>query len=179
MPYQETTVDFDDEFERLESRRKTVAEEAASLDEGNPLRQQKVQEGMALDKQVEGVAWARDHAHEDDSVPVWDAPADGVVLGGLSGGEFARVEDKLASTKQNGVDVGSGALRIHNVAMGTVTAPYIREGMSLQEKVGAVSQLPDSYLRWASSKIDELTRPEGNGQRAFADLLRDAQEASN
>lgn len=76
-------------------------------------------------------------------------------------------------------NAGTGTSRQLLVADGTVDAPYVDESMSDAERVGAVGRLPYNYLKWAESRVNQLTGTgggdEGNGGKRFADFLADAQ----
>lgn len=179
MALRQRRYEFDAEISRIEDRQDELATEAAGLDRDNPAFAQKRQRGHTLDSHLSGLRWARDEAHEDDSVTHWDEEVDGVELGGLTGGEFGMVQDAVqdaaAGTEHN---VGDGARRIHNVAAGTVDAPYHDPKLSHQEMVARVGNLPIAYLMWANERVDELTSVEGNGQRGFDSLLLDKRAES-
>jgi hypothetical protein len=160
MPLQQEEITLETEIERLEQDRETIAEQAAALADGNPRRAELVQEGVEIDTYLKGLRWAVDE---------WDA--DIITLSGLTGGEFGRVEDQVVSAAEQGGQPGSGATRVHLVASGTVDAPYVEDDMSEQQRIGAVSQLPITFLKWAEYRVDELTTVGGNGDESFSDLL--------
>lgn len=168
MPLREQRFDFQEEIDRLEAECREVAERLASLDDSNPKREELLEEGQSLDAQLAGVRWAVD-AHDDEAVPVWDAAVDGVRLGGLTGGEFGRVEDDL---RDGGG--GGGMVRVLMVARGTLDAPYVDDGMSDKEVIGATSSLPLTFLKWAQARVNEMTTVGGNGEKRFGDFLDEA-----
>jgi hypothetical protein len=177
MPLQKDHIRFDDEIERLEQEREELAEQLAPLDDDNPAAQRLAQRGEDIDVNLKGLRWARDDAHksddDSDGVPVWDEPVDGVTLAGLTGGEYGQVEDEL----EGETGTGSGATRVYFVAKGTVDAPYVDPSAEYRQQVGAVSQLPIAFLKWAESKINDLSsvgEAEGN---SFAALVQEKQAA--
>lgn len=165
MTLQEKRYNFEEEIERFESELKETAQEAAGLDDANPAKQDLLQEGRKLDSHLAGVRWANEE---------WDV--EGVTLGGLTGGEFGKVEDGL---RQEG-NAGGGATRVFLVESGTVDAPYVDESMSQDERTAAVAQLPITYLKWAKAQIDDLTTVGGNGSgKRFADWYEESQSRQN
>lgn len=176
MPLREEHYTFSDEIERLENRRRELANEAADLPEDSSYRTQLVQEGVHIDQQLKGLYWARDDAHDDEAVPQWDSDVDGVTLAGLTGGEYGAVEDDAQGAGQQ---AGTGTTRVLLVAKGTVNAPYVDGVADEDGKVAAVAQLPAPYLQWAETHIDEMTTL-GNPERAsFGSLLAEASEESD
>jgi len=175
MTFQDTELVFDEEIERLRERRAEVAVEVSELPDGSDRAVALRQVNQELEARLAGVLWARDTAHkpeDEGGVSVWDADVDAVTLGGLTGGEYGRLQDDL----EYDVDglAGNGAARVYQVARGTVAAPYLtdsegsaREGDAL---VGAVSQLPITYLKWAEAQIEERTTLGGNGLQPFESL---------
>lgn len=167
MPLRTETYDLDAEAERLAERCQEVATAAAELDADDPRRETRLAEGQQLDAQLAGVRWAQT-AHDDDDVTVWDTAVDSVELGGLTGGEWYRIEDDLTDEGSVG-----GATNVIMVAEGTIDAPYLRDGE--KATIAAVSQLPLSYLKWAEARINDLSgvQDQGNAKR-FGDWLQDA-----
>jgi hypothetical protein len=166
MPLQQEEITLTSEIQRLEQEREDIAEQAATLAEGNPKRPELVEEGIEIDTYLKGLRWATNEWGEET-----------ITLSGLTGGEFGKVEDTVvsAAAEQN-TQPGGGATRVHLVASGTVNAPYIEDDMSEKQRVGAVSQLPITFLKWAEYKVDELTTVGGNGGTSFSDLLAAKQD---
>lgn len=165
MPLETQYYEFDAEIERIGDEIQETAEQLAPLDADNPAVPQLQQVGQQLQSQLDGVRWARE---------AWDV--DGVTLAGLTGGEYGHVEDEM------GDDWGPGKARVYFVAKGTAEAPYIEEGMDLDERVEGVAALPIGYLRWADARIHELmsagTGGEGNGNDFAASLQAARQQTS-
>lgn len=174
MTLREETVNLDDEVERLKDATREKAEQVADLDEDVPeeivaeLRRQ----GDELDAQLAGVRWARDRAHESEVVPRWDEPVDELTFAGLSAGEVGRIEDDVE-------DGGAGMVRVMWVAHGTVDAPYVDPDMTVEERIGAVAQLPIGFVKWAEARVDDLSTVEGNGGKRFDDWLADAKQETS
>ena len=166
MPLRTETYTFTDEIDRLEQRCQEIADEVVDLPDDDPRKQERLAEGQQLDAQLAGVRWAQ-RGHADSDVPAWDRDVDAVTLGGLTGGEFGRVEDDVTED-----DVGGGGTRVYLVEAGTVDAPYLGGGMAEPDRIAAVASLPLPYLKWAEARINALTgtSDEGNGQR-FGDML--------
>jgi len=169
MPLQTKEIDLASEIDRLEQRRRDLAEQAASLADDNPKRGELVQEGNEIDTYLHGLNWALEE---------WET--DTVTFSGLTGGEFGRVEDSVVSSAaERGEQLGGGATRVYLVASGTVDAPYLDDEMTEEQRIGAVSQLPITYLKWAEYRIDELTTM-GNGvETSFNALLAETQTESD
>lgn len=170
MPLRTETYDLDDEVQRLE-------EKAAELDgvlngaDDNPAVRQLRGERAGIEAALEGARWARDEAFEADYAPQWDEDVDEITLGGLTAGEVASMEDGLGGG-------GGGAVRINQVAKATIDAPYIDDSMDGDERVATVAQLPNSYVKWAQARVDELTGVGGNEETNYRELYEEMQEAS-
>lgn len=170
MPLRTETYNFDEEERRLEDRLEELDDVLEEIDDDHSAAESFANERTGLQDALEGVRWARDEAHEADYAPMWDEAVDGVTLGGLTAGEAAALEDDIG---ENGG--GTGAIRIYQVAKGTVEAPYVDDSMDDDQRVGTVSQLPNSYVRWAQARIDDLTGVGGNGETSYSDLLEEIQ----
>lgn len=168
MPLREETYNLAEEVDRIEAELQDIAEQVADLDANNPARQDLLEDGQSLDAQLKGVRWAKT-AHEDDAVGVWDADTDEIRLGGLTGGEFGRLQDDIS-----GADLGQGGVRTIMVARGTLDAPYVPADGDEDQAVGNTSQLPVTYLKWAQNRINDLTTLGGNGGPGFEDYLEAA-----
>ncbi|MFA1612055.1 hypothetical protein [Halobellus rubicundus] len=162
MPLRKKTIDFDEEIKRLESRREELLEQAATLESGNPELQRLQSEGQTIDDRLAGVRWARDEAFDDSAVSVWDEDVDEIILGGLTGREYGKVEDELGSAaSERGVSLANGTARIYLVARGTVSAPYV-DGYDETEELAATGELPRQFLAWAEAHIDDLSTVGGS-----------------
>lgn len=165
MPLRTKTVDLKEEADRLQAELETLREKAAEMDE---VPEVLIHAGERLQTQLRGVEWAQ-AAHEDDDVDVWDADVETVTLGGLTGGEFAALEDTIAAdVAARGHDgPTNGANRVHLVAAGTVDAPYHDPEAPLTERVATASKLPLAYQKWVEATVNDLTSV-GNGDgRSF------------
>jgi len=174
VPTQTQHYDLHDEVQRLEQKRRELAREAAGLDRDDPERQDILQENGEIEAHLDGLEGVLDPPAEV-SVPQFAE----VTLAGLTGGEYGRVEDTLVNTALDRGDgsVGNGAQRVHLVAKGTVEAPYIDEDASYERQVATTAQLPLGYLKWAESRVDQMTSV-GNGDReSFESLIAASSES--
>lgn len=170
MPLRESTLSFSDEIKRLEAERDELADAVAGLDADHPERDQKVERGSNIDGHLDGLEWAQT-AHEDDAVPAWDESVDAVTLGGLTGGEYGRLEQELTDAAQQSDQGIQGAQRVYQVRAGTVDAPYLDPAADDLSQLTAVASLPVGFLQWAQDRIDDLSSV-GNGDRdSFAALV--------
>lgn len=167
MPLRTETYDFDEEIDRIEDEIDDLEEVIEAIDEGNPQAPAVMERYQSLQTHLQGVRWARDEAFEADYADAWDEDVDAVTLGGLTGGEFGKIQDDAQGS-------GSGAARIYQVEAGTVDAPYLDDGMDDDERIATVSGLPIHYLMWAEARIDDLTGLGGNGQLNYDELLAQA-----
>ena len=167
MPLETRTYDLAEELEELRDRRDELAEQVASLDEANPGYQDVLSEGQEVDNHIAGLEWALEEWTDGDETVE-------VTLAGLTGGEYGRVQDRVAGT-----DKGGGAARVHLVASGTVDAPNHDPDAEYEANLAAASQLPFQYLKWAEAQVNDLTSVGGNGGRSFAALVREKQSTSD
>lgn len=170
MPLRTETYDLNDEVQRLADRIDELDAVLEDVDDGNPAAEPLQNERVGLETALEGVRWARDDAFDADYAPQWDEATGEITLGGLTAGEFGSLEDDIGTGGG-----GSGAARIYQVAKGTVDAPYVDGSMDDDEQIGAVSQLPVSYTKWAEARIDELTGVGGNEETSYRELYREMQ----
>lgn len=173
MPLRTDTFDLDEEVERLREERDAVAEELAALPEDAPGTGDLGRRGQRLDDMLAGVLWARDEAHADDAVAVWDEPAETITLGGLTGGEYGAIEDDVrTSATDQGLSSAEGTARTFMVARGTVDAPYHDPDADEDAQLAAAAQLPYQYLTWAEAHINEMTTVGNGGEKSFGALVR-------
>ncbi|MDQ2053233.1 hypothetical protein [Halobellus sp. H-GB7] len=170
MPLGTNTLNFDDEVQRLREKREELLDRVAALDPDNPEAARLEQRGQNIDDYLAGLRWARDEAYEDPDVSVWDADADAVTLCGLTGGEYAGVEDDVRSAALEREQASaSGTSRVYMVAHGTVDAPYHDEDYSDAELLAATQQLPYQFLKWAEMHINRMTTVGGQeGNQSFS-----------
>jgi hypothetical protein len=170
MPLRERTVDIADEIDRLEREREALIDEVAAMDDGHPEAAAKVERGRELDAHLDGLEWAQ-RAHEDDAVPAWDEDVDTLTFGGLTGGEYGKLEQDLTEAAANSNQGIAGAERVYQVRAGTINAPYLDPAADGVEQLSAVASLPVGFLKYAQDQIDELSSV-GNGDRQpFDDLV--------
>lgn len=170
MPLRTKTYNLNEEVQRLEDRADELDDVLEDVEDGNPAAEPLQSERGGLETVLEGVRWARDDAFEADFAPQWDEDVDEITFGGLTAGELAQLEDDIGT---NGG--GSGAARIYQVAKGTVDAPYIDKDADEDQRIGAVSGLPGPFVKWAESRIDQLTGVGGNGEVSYRELYEEMQ----
>lgn len=173
MSLRETTIDLEEELQRLKDEREELAAAVAGMDSGTA-RQAKAQEGVQMDSYIDGVAWAAHNAADDDDVEAWDEDVSTITLSGLTGGEFSAVEGELAeySNGRNPAKVQ----RVFQVRAGTVDAPYVGDDMTEDEEIYATASLPPGFLLWAEWKIDELSQVSDELGNDFGDLVAEKRE---
>ena len=154
MPLDTATIDLEAEREDLLEAREDLAEKLAGIGPSNPAYDDLENQGKRIDNRLEGIEWALD---------AWDDTT--VTLAAPNGGEFGKVEDRIAEASGNtDVEPGQGASRVYMVAQGTVEAPYVDGAETFEAKLSATAQLPVPYLKWANDRINELMSV-GNGER--------------
>lgn len=168
MPLQTRAYDLAEEVQRLEDRRRELAAEARALAPDDPERQALIEENADIETYLDGLEGVLDPPAAV-SIPQFDH----VTLAGLTGGEYGRVEDTLvdAALDRGNDSVGNGAQRVHLVAKGTVEAPYVDSDAGYDQRVAATAQLPLGYLKWAESRVDEMTSVGNDERESFESLL--------
>lgn len=171
MPRKTEIYDLEAEHARIDTELDDLADEVADLDEDNPLYDQKVEEAAALERQLAGLSWALYPDEDDDHDPYEE-----ITLGALSAGEYADVRDTLAGESDE-TKGDAGVTGILLAARGIVDAPFIeQDDPSFDEKIGAVSSLAPHFQDWISTRVDDLSTPDIEGN-AFAQRLAE-REAS-
>jgi hypothetical protein len=183
MPLTTTTYTIHEEINRLEQRREEIAAETAQTEEGTDRFQNLVDEGVALDSQLNGLRWAAREWGEDATITV----------GGLTKGEKTTVDKRVhhddqqfrrqlsqgrrESQSTSAADPGQS---VHTCAMGLRDAPPVPDAASDHDKfVQIVKDLPVEFCGWLERRINELTtvRDEGNS-KSFAELVAEKRAAS-
>jgi hypothetical protein len=172
MPLRTETYNFDEEEQRLEDKLDEINDVLDDVDNSD-IRQRFETEQTQVETHLQGVRWARDEAFDAEYAPMWDADVDAVTFGGLTGGEFGALEDDVG--EHGG---GAGAVRVYQVAKGTVDAPYVDDSMGEDERVATISDLPVAFLKWAQDRIDALTGVGGNGETNYRALYEEISESS-
>lgn len=170
MPLRTRTVNLAEELEALEAEREQLLGEVAEMDDGNPEAASKIERGRDLDAHLDGLEWAID-AHEDDAVPEWDQDVETITLGGLTGGEYGKLEQDLTEAAQQSDQGVAGAERVYQVRAGTVDAPYLDPGAEDVTQIAAVASLPVGFLKWAQSVVDDLSSVGNGDRRSFDDSV--------
>lgn len=170
MPLRERTVDIAEEIDRLERERERLIDEVAAMDDGSPEAAPKVERGRELDAHLDGLEWAQT-AHEDDAVPAWDEAVDTLTFGGLTGGEYGKLEQDLSEAAANSGQGIAGAERVYQVRAGTVDAPFLDPAAEDIEQIAAVASLPVGFLKYAQDQIDDLSSVGNSDRPSFDDSV--------
>lgn len=152
MPLTTETFDLEETLGGKRAEREDLAEQIAPLDPQNPAFESLAQQGNALDTHVAGLEWA---------IREWDV--DAVTLSGLTGGEYAKLENEI---QRDGT--GPADARLVTIVHGTDDAPFV--GAGEKETYVAVGQLPVAVQKWLEYEINELTSV-GNSETTFARLV--------
>ncbi|GAA0200257.1 hypothetical protein ACFFQF_00920 [Haladaptatus pallidirubidus] len=156
----------------------------AWLDQNYETRAQYVRDGRVddfLDK-IEAVETSqnvkdavesrRSNRIDDDSVTI--------TIGALTTGEFADVQDRTESLRNQMVGMGDdpvvqGAGSIYRTAAGLIDAPPIDADTDLPQKTAVIRETPPHFKEWLEGRVSEFSTPDvdvGN----FNERLQRAQE---
>lgn len=153
MTLTESELVLSDERARLDDRLDELADEIVAADEPAALREVAAQ----VETRLAGVAHLID-AHSADAT---------VTVRGLTAGEYAKVEDRLAAMRAEapGEDV-PGAQTNLVAAAGLVDAPFVPADVDpddLGAMLEVVSDQPVGVARWLYALVDDRMSLEGNG----------------
>lgn len=182
MPLTTTTYTISEEISRLEQRREEIAAETAQTEEETDRFQELVDEGIALDSQLNGLRWA---AQE------WGADAT-ITVGGLTKGEKTTVDKRVQHDSQQfrrqlpQTQQPAGATpsedpgqSVHTCAMGLRDAPPVPDAASDHDKfVQIVKELPVEFCGWLERRINELTTVREGNSKSFVELVAEKRDAS-
>lgn len=157
MTFAESTYTMRVERSRLDKKLDEYAEKLADIEDDTASGQAIMREANDHDVMLSGVEYLIDEYGGDATVEV----------GGLTSGEYARVEDWVAKSREQagGSDV-PGVRRNVFSAAGLQEAPFLdadaleeaetpRE--ELEVKVGIVSNLPLGCAKWLQDRVNEET----------------------
>lgn len=170
MPRDTTTYVAGEERERIDARLDTLADTAAQHDADSDAYAEAVEEASRLEQHLVALQWLVDEHGADAEVTV----------GGLTTGEYAQAQDRVADDQASRVGGGSteGASRVYFVASGLVAAPFIDAENPLDKRVTAVSNLPPQVTTWLEHAIDEATVPADPGN-SFKERVRARSQNAN
>jgi len=161
MPLETRACVIEEEIELIENQIDDIATDVAQLDPTSKRAERLEARGNRLDAHRRGLEWAR-REYGGDAV---------IELGGLTAGEYGRMEDDLPD------DAGDGATRTTYVAHGTVDAPYAAD--DIDTTIANVATLPIGLVRWAEGQINGLTSVGDTGNRFYSSLAaKRAEETS-
>lgn len=97
---------------------------------------------------------------------------------GLTAGDYARVEDRLANSPNS----GPGSSRTLTTAAALQAAPFLDERdadpRSLEETAPVVADLPPTVVRWLHHVADDLTTVGADEGNSFERRVRDRMSAA-
>jgi hypothetical protein len=160
---QAETLRLGDERDRLDSRLDELADQIVNADEPAALRQVASQ----VETRLSGLAYLVDEYGADATVTVR----------GLTAGEYARVEDRLAAMRaEASADSVPGAQTNLFAAAGLVDAPFADDCDDLDAALAVVADQPVGVAKWLYAQVDDRTGVEGNGYEPLSERLADRLE---
>lgn len=150
MPYASETVDLAAEQQRLEEAYREAKVRAEELDRDADGYEAAVTEASEARTHYNAIQYLRD-----------EYDAESVTFGKLTGGEYARVTDRMGDLKSQKVGHGpsggaiQGAAQLYWAGMSLVEAPFISDGDGFEERVEAVRDLPAEVTRWLASEASD------------------------
>jgi len=168
MPLDTTTIDLNQEYQRLTDEMEAHAEEQAQYERGSDGARVAAAQGQRVERLRAGVAWALGYpnAAESDGAG-WKT--DTVTLGSLTNGDRHLVDDVSDEPGYKRADA--------YVAIGTVDAPYLEHDADetlVDEFKSTVRNIPDlhpSFVDWAEDRITELSRV-GETGNSYLELVQ-------
>jgi hypothetical protein len=165
MPLDRREIVLSEEIKRIDDKMDELLEQVADLHPDNPAVDDLQSKGRQLDTHLSGLEWAQEE---------WGADAT-IILEGLTGGEFAKVEDELSDVAVGRQRRGGqpGARRVFLVAFGVDDAPYLDDGADDDARIAAAGALPLAFQKWAEAQINELSSVGGNERPSWSQLLKE------
>ncbi|PSP80166.1 hypothetical protein BRC81_02960 [Halobacteriales archaeon QS_1_68_20] len=161
-PFTEREVRLGDAFDELDAHLDELAAMLQDADSETASAQALLRRANETEARLSGVAWLIEEYGEDATVTVT----------GLGAGDFARVEDRVATIRAQSDEPGGvpGSKRNVVAAAGLVDAPFLdldedaSERQQFKQKLGAVGsdQLPVGVTKWLEHLVNEESSIEGN-----------------
>lgn len=171
MPRNTTTLQLGDALDDLNNRLDELAERTVDEtrdtadDQREDIEATMQHAGGTVERYRDGVSWAVDEYGADATV----------TIGGLTTGEYGRVEDRAAdASREKGGGSTEGIVRVFQIAAGLEDAPFVDAGAGFEERAAAVRELPPQLAEWLQSKVNEQGSLGGNG-KSFSSLLAEKQ----
>jgi hypothetical protein len=162
MTLGQETLTLSEEHQRLDNRLEDLADKIVQADDPAALRSV----GAQVETRLSGVAYLAGE-HGPDAT---------VTIRGLTAGDYAEVEDRLAQMRaEAGQEELPGASTNLFAAGGLVTAPFIEDNPPLEDRLAAVADQPVGVAKWLESRVNELTTVEGNGFKRLDRRIADKQ----
>lgn len=156
----ERTLALADERDRLDERLDELADKIVAADDPTTLQQVASQ----VETRLSGVAYLCSQ---------YDPEAASVTVRGLTAGEYARVEDRLAAMRDeaDGDRIPGSETNVF-AAAGLVAAPFIDDrDPDLDTALQAVAGQPIGVAKWLESRVNEETTVEGNGYARLSERI--------
>jgi len=151
MPIRTETYDLAEEYDDLTERIDTLADDLDKYDADTPHFEQAAATRDELQRRLHGLERFAD-VYPD---------ATEVTLGELSPAEYAALESHLPD------GYGQQEYRTVMTAVATVDAPYLADGVEATIQT-VLDEVPAYFTRWATTKADDLLRPEDVGENPFS-----------
>jgi len=161
------TLTLSEERQRLDTRLEELADKIVQADDPAALRSV----GAQIETRLSGVVYLADKHGADTTV----------VVRGLTAGDYAEVEDRLAQMREEaGQEELPGASTNLFAAGGLVDAPFIDgdgDNPPLEDRLAAVADQPVGVAKWLESRVNDCTTVEGNDFRRLDKRIADKQTA--
>lgn len=162
MPLNERTYDLEEALQDVNDDMEDTLDELEKYEPGTPGFERLNERGALLETQRIGL---------EQSLEEWDATE--VTLGELTAGEYAFVQ------KHAGDNPSEQAIRNLYVAVGTVDAPYCKDGNE-ETALAVADECRPGYVQWAERKInDQAAVGDTGNSKSWASLRQErlAQDA--
>jgi len=156
MTLEESTISLGDERNRLNDRLDELADGAAEADEDAVATYRQL--AHEVETHLSGVVYLCEKHGADATV----------TIRGLTAGEFAQVEDRVAAKREQSTQQSLPGYRDNVMAAsGLVDAPFLpdRDGVDdwYETKLATVADAPVGVAKWLMSRVNEETSvSEGN-----------------
>jgi len=179
MPRTET-YNLRDELERVYSEMKDLADEAAALDEDEPVPSRIETRVSDLERQYLGLAWA---LNEDEDADKRDRDAyERVTISELTtGAHLSAGAEMEQDIKDSNIAAGADTERLYRVAKAVDDADFLTGDAGFSDTFLKVAGMKPHFFFWLEERVDDLTTPtvEGNGFAALVQERRSTNESQS
>lgn len=158
MSFDDTTLRLGDERDRLDGQLDDYAAQLQAADTADAIQRLAAE----CEQRLAGVSHLCD-----------EFGADAVVtIRGLTAGEFAKVEDRVAEKRErSSQEQLPGFHRNVYVASGLVAAPFVDTDAGFNARLEAVAGQPVGVVKWLQERIDDATSVTGDDFRSLGARL--------